>query len=305
MLVRRRFKAGSSTGMLTHCNLRTVNAKKIGTPHRRTVRLDKRRKRMITRALVSAAAIVLAATLVTIAQPPQSPQAMRARADQLAQQAMELRAQGNHEEAKKLAREAEDLLKAAALAERGEQRKIPPEQREAMMAELDRLRADRARLIEQGMRNAVEPINQRIADLEKQLGIEPPPEPKPHDAPPEEKPRPQALPSEDQPRPEFKPIPHLASPQEIEAIERRIHHLRIVADNLRAAGLPDRAAEYEKELVDLERERDRMIAPEPIGENERIHVLEMQMDDLHNEIRELRDELRRLSEEVKRLTAER
>jgi hypothetical protein len=261
---------------------------------------------MFIRTLVATAALILGLAAMAIAQPPQNPEAMRSHADELARQAAELRSQGHHEEARALAREAEELLKAAAAAERDEHRMMSQENREAMKNDLAQLQADRDRLVDQGMgRSAIEPIERRIAELEKELGIQPAPEPKPRDNRPEDRPEPHDVPPRDEPGPEFKPISHIASPQELEAIERRIHHLRIASDNLRAADMPDRANELEQEAIALERERDRIISPEPTMENERIRILEVQMDDLHNEIRELRAEVRRLAEELKRVAASR
>jgi hypothetical protein len=249
---------------------------------------------MFTRTLVLAGTILVGLCLATIAQPPQSPEAMRTHADELARQAAELRAKGDHERAKTLAREAEELLKAAAAVERDEDQPLPDQHRLAMEAELAKLRADRARLAEQGLKNAIEPIDVRIADLERALGHTPSTEPKPR-----------VKPSEPKPVRPFKPQPRVATPQEIEGLERRIHHLRLAADNLHAAGLHERAKELEVQALDLERELDLLTQPEPIQGNERIRILEELVDDLRNEVNGLREEIRVLREQVASLAANR
>lgn len=249
---------------------------------------------MFTRTLVLAAMIIVGLCLATIAQPPQNPEAMRIHADELARQAAELRAKGDHDKAKALASEAEELLKTAAAVERGEHRMPTEERRHAMEAELVKLRADRARLIEQGLEKTIEPIDQRIADLERELNQLLPAEP--------------GLlvqPREHKPTFRFKPGPRVTTPQEIEDLERRIHHLRLAADNLHAAGLHEHAKELEVQAEDLERELNRLVQPEPIRGNERIRMLEELVDDLRNDVRDLRAEVRELREQITRLAGNR
>ena len=215
---------------------------------------------------------------------------MRTHADELARQAAELRAKGDHDKAKVLAKEAEELLKTADAAERGEQRPPSKERQLVLEAELAKLRADRKRLIDQGLENAVAPIDQRIAELEKELGHLSPADPDHRVKPPEHK-----------PVPPFKPAPRVTSPQEIEALEGRIRHLRLAADNLHAAGLHDHAKELEEQAQDLERELARLAQPQPIMADERIRILEELVDDLRNEVRDLRKEVQELREQIRSL----
>ena len=249
---------------------------------------------MITRILVLAGTIFVGLCLASIAQPPQSPETMRMHADELARQAAELRAKGDHDKAKTLASEAEELLKTAAAAERSEHRTPSKKHQLVLEAELAKLRADRERLIGQGLENTIAPIDQRIADLEKELGHLSPADPERRVKPPEHK-----------PDPLYKLGPPVVPAREIEALEGRIHHLRLAADNLHAAGLHDHAKELEEQAQDLERELHRLIQPQPVMGNERIRVLEERVDDLRNEVRNLREEVRDLREQVKRLAENR
>ena len=100
-----------------------------------------------------------------------------------------------------------------------------------------------------------------------------------------------------QPRPEFE-----AQARKIEEAARRLHHIRVAAENLKAAGIHDvamklteQADKMEREIGEvkerLAREMERSGSPDP--RDAEIRELRNQNERLQTEIRELRQKLER------------
>jgi hypothetical protein len=226
-----------------------------------------------------------------------TPADLRAEADALAARAAESRAAGRDEEARDLAREAELLMREAARAERDGTASLepapPPADRPRPVTLPEQPAAPLA-----ARESLPEHIERRIAELNRELlelrtqGKHAEAEEVQHDI--------DMLSELGSRRPA--PLETDVSQRQIEELQRRIHHLRIVADNLRAAGLVDRAAEYDREVEQLERELDRLIRPEPQSPEQRVLRLEEMVFELRDEIRKLRDEVRDLRNRVRELT---
>jgi beta-lactamase regulating signal transducer with metallopeptidase domain len=93
-----------------------------------------------------------------------------------------------------------------------------------------------------------------------------------------------------------------------EDIERRLHHLRVAADNLRAAGMHEQAGQLMQHAERLARE---LHGPRPEGERERPrpehregpppHELERAVRDMHRQMEEMRGRMEEMQRTIKML----
>ena len=92
----------------------------------------------------------------------------------------------------------------------------------------------------------------------------------------------------------------LLDPERLEEPERRLHHLRIAAENLQAAEMPGLAEKVEREAEKLEQRLDRQhprLQPHLGQLLETIERLNEDVRQLHREIEHLHEHLRQLSKE--------
>ena len=98
------------------------------------------------------------------------------------------------------------------------------------------------------------------------------------------------------------PGPH-RPPGPPEEVERRMHHLRVAADNLRAAGLHEQAERLMREAEGIVRDSGRPDRPElpPVEHLERaLHDMHRQMDEMRGQMEEMQRALRMLMERDRR-----
>ena len=108
--------------------------------------------------------------------------------------------------------------------------------------------------------------------------------------------------------------PHVVrppAPREGEELERRLHHLRMAIDNLRAAGLHDQAHALEREGERLVR-GERLVAPERGRRPEIVREapgpapqLEHAVHELRGQVQELRQQLEEIRQHLKELAGRR
>jgi len=118
-----------------------------------------------------------------------------------------------------------------------------------------------------------------------------PDQPRP-DQPRPDQPRPDQ-PRLDQPRPD-QPRPDRPAPGP--DMERRIQHLRVAVENLRAAGMPDQAEMLAQQVERMMRGGQVPDGPRPEGPERMINELRGQVDQLRRDMAEIRGALRELLE---------
>lgn len=197
-------------------------------------------------------------------QPP--PQALIQRAEQLEQEARELKGLGRHEAAKGAMAQAEEVRTWVARLNEGGERPTPfdPRNRE-LRRERARLQGELKELTDAGKGDEAAEIRQQLGRLEQELRSigEPPRE---------------GRPPRNRGREEGRAI-ESAGPQD------RLQHLEAAIDHLRAAGMPDVAERLARERERLMNQRGPSAAP-------------AEMRELRNELNELRREVRQLRERV-------
>jgi hypothetical protein len=181
--------------------------------------------------------------------------------------------------------QADEARELRAVLERieAELRGGPPprdaDDRGPLMARLEEIKAAIQRAREAGNREQVELLERKAREVHEQLG------PRQHD----------------QPRPEG----------QAEEIQRRMQHLRVAIENLRAAGLNAQADALAGEAERWMRERElpprhppegreRPDMPPMVHFERAIHEIHQQLDELRRQLDELRRHMHELSEQVRR-----
>jgi len=192
---------------------------------------------------------------------------------------------GRTEAAERLEREARELIREAERQEVQGQREMPRPDIEQEMLKL-RTRLQDLSAKERKLREAMAPereraeVREQISQTERELVA-----------------LRERMGSRGKPHPEFE-----AQARKIEEAARRIRHVRVAAENLKAAGVHDLAQKLTREAEKMEgevgkateqlaREMQQPNAPDP--RDAEIRALRRQNEQLQTEIRELREKLER------------
>ncbi|MBM3883212.1 MAG: hypothetical protein FJ387_26450, partial [Verrucomicrobia bacterium] len=200
---------------------------------------------------LAAVATVCLGTLSAQAQRDKpDPGRMREEAAKLERKAQDLKAAGQHDEARRVLHEAELLAQRSKELRHDMDRKAP--ERAEAKAKMERLHAELKELQAAGKMDRAAEVKERLAQLEREFAK--PGEPKPG--------RPKAL-----------------------GAEAKLDQLRGELKELQAAGKMDRAAEVKERLAQLEREFAKPGEPKP-GRPKALGA-EAKLDQLRGELKEL------------------
>lgn len=193
-----------------------------------------------------------------------NPERPLVRAAQLQEKANDLKAQGRHEEAMRLQREADELRARGPMRPAGEElenrlRELR-ERREQLLKQLDELRRSERNDEAAKTKEEVVGVEREIAELKRQLA-------------------------------EMRKGPMREPERFGPEGDQRLQHLRVAIDNLRAAGLTKQAERLEKEAESLRRQ---VAAQRGRGDED----LRREMRKLREEIDRLREQLRNLERRI-------
>jgi chromosome segregation ATPase len=213
------------------------------------------------------------------------PEELRSKARAFQRAAAALSEIGRTEAAEQLKREAQEIIREAERQESQVKRESPrPEIEREIRHLMERLQDLRVKQKKQVEKNASEQdqavVRERISGTERELRA-----------------LTERLAAAHQPRPEFD-----AQARQIKEAAQRLHHIRVAAENLKAAGIHDVAVKLTEQADKMERDireakerlanvMDRSGSPDP--RNAEIRELRKQNERLQEEIRELRQKLER------------
>ncbi|MHC4549405.1 MAG: hypothetical protein ACYTEZ_11575 [Planctomycetota bacterium] len=220
---------------------------------------------------------------------------MQRELERLRAQAKELAESGEDEEARRL----EERI---AEGERQLERAVRDHERIRIERRLRTLRDEIASLRERGRTEEVGKLEREARELARRLERVGREAPRPRDPlyrkPGTDRRRHDYWPRDDRrldrPR-DDRPRPYGPRDREGGEIERRIHHLRVAAENLGAAGYPERARELLQSAEELERKLRAEGERGPRGVEQRVRELEETVHQLREEVHELR----RMVEEIR------